>query len=160
MNKLEAIKDFINRDLNAVPQEWVKIVAENEGNYPRLPMWGTMWIVEEDFIGKKLIKHSRIMAESAEEIELDAIENEKDREAVQKAIANDQQDWSLLEQYIDEEMAGEHCVLDKDGNTTALFVYEVGDEYVIGVNGAGWNFYDGVWDKLYDLLGLKWHEEM
>jgi hypothetical protein len=33
------------------------------------------------------------------------------------------------------------------------------DEYIIGVNGAGWNFYDGVWDRLYDVAGLHWHSE-
>ena len=50
-------------------------------------------------------------------------------------------------------------MLDKDGNRTSIYVYEVEDEIVIGVNGAGWDFYQGVWDELYDLLGLKWHDE-
>ena len=37
-------------------------------------------------------------------------------------------------------------------------IYEVAGEYVVGVHGAGWNFYDGVWDRLYDVCGIRWHE--
>lgn len=156
MNKQEAVEQFVTRDLNSVPQEWVQIVAEHEGEYPALPMWGTMWLVDENFIGEKLMEHSRVMVASASEIDLEDIEDEKERKTVTTAIKKE--DWTVLEEYIDEEMSGARCVLDKDGNTTALFVYEIADEYVIGVNGAGWNFYDGAWDKLYDLLELQWHE--
>lgn len=154
MTKDEAIKEFVSRELNAVPLEWVKIVAEHESEYPTLPMWGTMWIVD-NHIGERLIQHSRVMAARAEEIDLDSIDDEQERKRLEKAIK--EEDWPVIEEYVDEEMAYERCVLDKDGNTTALYIYEIGDEYVIGVNGAGWDFYDGVWDKLYDLLGLQWH---
>lgn len=160
--KDEAVREFVARDLNAVPQEWVKIVTEHHGDYPTLPMWGTMWIVD-NFIGEDLVKHSRRMVGDKDEIDLDDIEDEDERARVEKAIKEldaEEVDWSgaaLLENYIDEEMQGALCVLDKDGNTTALYVYDVGGEYVIGVNGAGWNFYHGVWDMLYDLLGFQWH---
>jgi hypothetical protein len=40
----------------------------------------------------------------------------------------------------------------------AAYIYEVAAEHVISINGAGWNFYDGVWDKLYDVCGMRWHE--
>lgn len=155
MKKEEAISAFVD-SLNSIPQEWVKIVAESKDEFPRLPMWGTMWFVD-GFIGDKLIENSRVMVETKDEIYLDDIEDEKEKKRVEEAIKDE--DWSILEDYIDEEMAGERCVLDKDGNTTALFIYEIGDEYLIGVNGAGWNFYDGVWNKLYDVLGLRWHNE-
>ena len=55
-------------------------------------------------------------------------------------------------------MSGAHRILDKDGNATAAYIYGIADDYVIGINGAGWNFYDGVWDKLYDVCGIRWHE--
>lgn len=154
MTKEEAIRQFVSCDLNAIPQEWVRSVAKNSGEYPTLPMWGTMWIVDTH-IGERLINHSRTMVASADEIDLDAIEDEQERRRVERAITAE--DWPVLEEYIDEEMSGAHCVLDKDGKTTALFVYEIADEHIIGVNGAGWDFSDGVWDKLYDLLELRWH---
>jgi hypothetical protein len=153
MNKQEAIKKFV-QEMNPIPQEWVQIVAEHNGEYPRLPMWGTMWFPSA-FDAEKMWKNSRVMAESKEEIDLDQLED-IERKKVEKAIEED--DWLVLEEYVDEEMAYEHNVLDKDGDTTAVYIYEVGDEYVIGVNGAGWNFYDGVWDKLYDTCGLHWHK--
>jgi hypothetical protein len=53
----------------------------------------------------------------------------------------------------DIEMDGERRIGD-----TPAFIYRIDGRYVIGVHGAGWNFYDGVWDKLYDLAGLAWHE--
>jgi hypothetical protein len=158
MTKEEAIKEFVSRDLNAVPQEWVRIVAESKQEYPALPMWGTMWIVDENFIGEKLIAHSRVMVSDVTELDVNDM-NEKAKEAYHKACYGEEYDYAAFEEYIDEEMAGERCVLDKDGKTTALFVYEIGDEYVIGVNGAGWDFYHGVWDKLYDLLDLHWHDQ-
>jgi hypothetical protein len=155
MTKGEAVEKFVERDFNSVPQEWVKIVAESESEYPTLPMWGTMWIVD-NWMGEKLLAGSREMVYSKEDIDLDAIEDEDERAALEKRIADDS---DYMEDYVDEEMAGERSVLDKDGDPTSMFIYEIADEYVVGINGAGWNFYDGVWDRIYDTMGLQWHEE-
>lgn len=157
MTKREAIEKFVERDFHPVPQEWVKIIAEANDEFPSLPMWGTMWIVDQH-LGERLMAHSRLMASEASELVYsDNVEEQEGIKAkVEQAIKDG--DFTFLEEYVSEEMAGEHCVLDKEGKTTAVYIYEVGDEYVIGVHGAGWNFYDGVWDKLYDLLGLEWHE--
>lgn len=161
MNKKEAIELFVNRDLQAVPQEWVSIVAEAKGEYYPLPMWGTMFLIE-DYLGENIYNSARAMLSGTDELkdEIEQNENsnysEDERAMLEKALNDD--DWTVLEEYIDEEMAGARCVLDKDGDTTALYIYDIDGQYVLGVNGAGWNFYDGVWDKLYDLLGLKWHE--
>lgn len=163
MIKKEAIELLVNRDMQAVPREWVEIVAEKQGELSTLPMWGTMFIVDGNLIGEKLMKNSRLMYGTTDELqdEVSQGENsnfdERERELITKAIKKE--DWSALEDYIDEEMQDARCILDKDGKTTAAYIYEIGNEYVIGVNGAGWDFYDGVWDKIYDVLGLKWHSE-
>jgi hypothetical protein len=81
---------------------------------------------------------------------------EGDRAALEHAIAAN--NWRMLERYIDEEMSGARCILDEDGRPTAAYIYLIAGEYVIGINGAGWNFYDGVWDKLYDVCDIRWHE--
>ena len=165
MTKKEAIEKFVDRDFHPIPQEWVKIVAEaKDAGIYAWPMWGTMWIVD-NWLGEKLMEKSRRMVSEADEIDLEAIDDEKEKADVIEAIAELKKEsisygeTVLLENYINEEMAGAYCVLDKDGNTTAVYICEIDDQYVIGVNGAGWNFYDGVWDKLYDLLGLEWHDE-
>jgi hypothetical protein len=125
-----------------------------------LPMWGTMWIVNAH-LGEKFMQHSRVMAGDANEIDIESIDDAKRRGNVQNAITGLKEeniDWAgcaILEEYINEEMSGTHRILDKDGNATAAYIYDIADEYVIGINGAGWNFYDGVWNKLYDVCGIR-----
>jgi hypothetical protein len=43
-------------------------------------------------------------------------------------------------------------------HATPVYIYDVAGEYVVGIHAAGWNFYDGVWDRLYDVCGIRWHE--
>lgn len=57
------------------------------------------------------------------------------------------------EQGYNEEMDGARNV-----NGTAAYIYEIDGIYVMGIHGAGWDFYDGVWDKIYDLRELNWHD--
>jgi hypothetical protein len=122
-----------------------------------------MWIVDAH-LGEKFMQHSRVMAGDASEIDIERIDDAKKRGEVQNAITGLKEeniDWAgcaILEEYINEEMSGAHRILDKDGNATAAYIYLIADEYVIGVNGAGWDFYDGVWDKLYNVCGIRWHE--
>ena len=138
MKKSEAIEKWVNQEFSAIPQDWVAKVAEDiGGEYLTLPMWGTMWITSE-FDGEKFMKNSRRMVYSAEDIDLDEIEEKegkKRREEVEQAIEDD--NYTVYEGYIDEEMDGANCVLDKDGNSTAAYIYEVDDKYVLGINGAG-----------------------
>lgn len=160
MTKEDAIKKWVNQEFNALSQDWVeRLFMSFNGYHPDLPMWGTMWICNQ-FDAEKFLNNSRRMVSRAEDIDLDEIEEKEGkarREEVEKAIEED--DYSVTEAYVDEEMAGELCVLDTDGDPTAVYIYELDDEYIIGVNGAGWDFYDGVWDKLYDVAGLHWHSE-
>jgi hypothetical protein len=159
MTKQEAISKWVD-EMSAVPDDWIRAVAEVlDGATFTTPMWGTMFLVNE-FDGEKFWDNSRVMVSEKEEIDLDQIEEkegEQRRKEVEKAIEAD--DWSVFEEYLDEEMAYERNVLDKDGRPTAAYIYEVAGVYVIGVNGAGWDFYDGVWDRLYDATGLHWHSE-
>lgn len=152
MTKEDAIKRWVDQELSGISQDWAERLFESFNGYaPKLPMWGTMWICNQ-FDGEKFFKNSRRMVSDVSEIEDDEV-----REKVEKEV--EEGDYSTWEEYIDEEMAGERNVLDKDGETTAVFIYELDGEYLIGVNGAGWDFYHGVWDKLYDAAGLHWHSE-
>jgi hypothetical protein len=161
--KQDAIREWVAREFNAVPQEWVRIAMEHFGYWEPLPMWGTVWIVDAH-LGEKLMHHARVMAGEASEIDIENIDDAKERDRVQHAVTGLKEEnigWAgraLLEEYIDEEMSGAHRILDKDGYTTAAYIYVIADEHVIGINGAGWNFYDGVWDRLYDVCGIRWHE--
>jgi hypothetical protein len=69
--------------------------------------------------------------EDPSEIDIESIDDEKKRSKVQDGIAgleNEDIDWAgcaLLEEYINEEMSGAHCILDKDGNATAAYIYDI-----------------------------------
>ena len=129
--KKEAIEAFVERDFKPIPQEWVKIVSEAKGSeIYAWPMWGTMWFVQFDSWGEKLMKSSHV-------VEVGDVDYTEEMEGACNFV------------YTDEH--GTH--------STAIYVYEIEGQYLIGVHGAGWDFYDGVWDKLYDFFGLKWHEE-
>ena len=160
-NKEDAIREWVAREFNAVPLEWVRIILEHEHDYAPLPMRGWMWRVD-DFTGCKLWDSSRVMLSGVDVLrnQIGQGENsnysEDERVALEQAIAAN--DWPTLEGYIDEEMAGARCILDSDGNPTAAYIYKIAGDYVVGVNGAGWNFYDGVWNKLYDGCGIRWHD--
>ena len=144
MDKKEAIEKWVERNFHPIPTEWIRIVTEKQdGECPALPMWGTMWQVD-DYIGKKLWKHSHLVREPSECKEEGAHEED---ETCDKC-----EDW--------EEMGGTHNIYDKDGSGTSAYIYDIDDVYLVGIHGAGWDFYEGVWDKLYDLFGIKWHENI
>ena len=147
MDKKEAIRKMTS-ELSSISSDWLTIIIEAKREYHRLPMWGTLWVL--DYYGEEIYNNARVMVERVEDIE------NRDDQKLREAIEN--QDWVILGEYVDEEMAGERCVLDKNGKTTAMFIYDIDGEYLIGVNGAGWDFYHGVWDTLYDICGLQWHK--
>ena len=133
MSKKEAVRRMID-EFSAIPTEWVKIIAEHEGNYPNLPMWRTMWIVD-DMIGQRLMQNAAEVRPCAEHTD------DYDADCEECASYN-------------EELEGAYRIAG-----TAAYLYEVDDQYVLGVHGAGWDFFEGVWEPLYDLLGLQWHDE-
>ena len=83
--KQDAIREWVAREFNAVPQEWVRKVMEANADYQPLPMWGTMWIVDAH-LGEKFMQHSRVMAGDASEIDIESIDDAKKRSKVQNAI--------------------------------------------------------------------------
>lgn len=157
--KVKAVYAWVEREFSGIPTEWVKTIMEKEGEFSPLPMWGTMWILD-DRLAETLMKHSRLMCGDYSELRdnLDSIEDEAKRAEVKAAldaVDTESLSWgesALLEEYVDEEMAGARNIIG-----TAGFIYQVDGRYLLGVNGAGWNFYDGIWDRLYDICGMQWH---
>src|SRR6516165_11070312 len=83
--KQDAIREWVAREFNAVPQEWVRIAMEHFGYCEPLPMWGTMWMVDAR-LGEKFMQHARVMAGDASEIDIERIGDAKKRGKVQNAI--------------------------------------------------------------------------
>jgi len=42
---------------------------------------------------------------------------------------------------------------------TGIYAVEFDGEMLLGIHGAGYNFYDHHWSKLYQALGYHWHAE-
>jgi hypothetical protein len=103
------------------------------------------------------------MAGDPSEIDIESIGDAKKPGKVQNAITGLKEeniDWAgcaLLEEYISEEMSGAHRILDKDGNATAAYIYEVADEYVIGSTAQA-----GISTTAYGIScttsAARWHE--
>jgi hypothetical protein len=41
---------------------------------------------------------------------------------------------------------------------TGISAFEIDGELVLGINGAGYDFYEQHWTPLYNALGYEWHE--
>ena len=41
---------------------------------------------------------------------------------------------------------------------TGISAFEIDGELVLGINGAGYDFYGHHWTPLYNALGYEWHE--
>lgn len=155
MTKKEAVHYFVESRLKSLPTNWVQLVLEHgeDKSFRTLPMWGWMWLMEwEDF--DDFTKEHCVM------MDRDSMKSHYFEKIGESDVHDETKATEWIEDNYDEEMDGEWAVLDKDGDPTNIYAYEVEGQLVIGVHGAGYNFYDfGVWDRLYDALGLKWHDE-
>lgn len=41
---------------------------------------------------------------------------------------------------------------------TGIYALELDDEFLLGIHGAGYDFYGYHWSRLFDALGYQWHE--
>ena len=74
---------------------------------------------------------------------------------LEQAIASN--DWPVLERYIDEEMARALHTPQRRRPDRRLYLRRR-RRLRYRCARRGLEFYDGVWDKLYDVCGIRWHE--
>lgn|SRR6267142_1390091 len=46
----------------------------------------------------------------------------------------------------------------QEAGDTGISAFEIDGELVLGINGAGYDFYEYHWTPLYNALGYEWHE--
>lgn len=159
MTKQEAIKAMV-KEFQMIPQDWVQTVLEKDDQFEPLPAWGTLFFIE-DSLGEELWdEKSRVMLGDKSELWDEARnldDEDPDKEKLRLALEAD--DWDVLSDYIDEDMSGGRCIIDDEGHPTNMFIYNIRVAYLIGIHAYGFDFYDGVWNRLYDILGLEWHSE-
>jgi hypothetical protein len=75
-------------------------------------------------------------------------------------IVNDSVDESRINKLLkpvedeDDELYGNQEVA-----STGIYAFEIDGYLVLGINGAGYDFYESHWIPLYEALGYQWHEE-
>ncbi len=75
-------------------------------------------------------------------------------------IVNDHVDIRRIEKLLksvndeDDEMNGYQEIGD-----TGIYAFNIADKLVLGINGAGYDFFEDHWTPLYETLGYKWHAE-
>lgn len=65
--------------------------------------------------------------------------------------------WFRLDEFLDVRWAEEH-----EAEVAGLgftLIYLDGDLFALGIDGAGYNFYEHHWTPLYRARGLNWHDE-
>jgi hypothetical protein len=62
---------------------------------------------------------------------------------------------ALLQPIVDEE---DELYGYEEVGDTGIFAFDIDGEVVLGINGAGYDFYEHHWLPLYAALGYAWHE--
>ena len=158
MRKIEAVERMVNQEFNAIPLTLI------EKAYPEIDGWENITPLKSgdvvEYLGDyyeliTVLEENEIVIEDAEgnKKTVDIAEIYKDDEIIFPM-------WSTVWQTVgfQSEWIGRN--LDKVANC-GFEIYEAEDldGYIIGVNGAGYDFYEAHWVPLYEAQGLKWHNE-
>jgi hypothetical protein len=176
----QAVRRLVN-GFDSIPAEWAALVAQHiDGDEcVALPMWGTLFKVSDscdrhnierlmshpvpadihgliEFMEDRDIDPEGLYLSNAMELialaasEPDEID-EDDIEALRLAALDA---WR-------ESMDEDAFLADsgwEDVGGTGLIAREFDGQLLLGVNGAGYSFYDSHWRRLYEALGYEWHK--
>ena len=156
-----------------IPQDWAALVAEHKDEEPcyAMPMWGTLFKVNsmdrgniEKLLSNPIPKDAVGLIEFAEEhgIEIDEAEMKLLALAAADEIDEDKIEAIWVQVYeawteTGDEDAQLFMAGWQDVGSTGIIAREFDGELLLGINGAGYSFFDSHWLRLYDELGYSWH---
>jgi len=126
--KRDAVKRMVD-SMSYIPYGWLEHIKEGLAEYFPDPMWGTIWLAGDN---------KGCFEEIMKEYDLDNEEK--------------------LDEDEGEECAELICGGWHELGDSGVFVRELDEELLVGINGAGYNFYQAHWEKLYEAVGFLWHE--
>jgi hypothetical protein len=159
---------------SAIPHEWASLVAQHidEEECCALPMWGTLFKVEDSCDERGIRKMLQPIGVSTSDDITDIRDFIED-----KGLDVDPDDhlWGEpedgdydLEMVVDavneawRDSYDEDCHLADSGwqrvGDTGILAREFDGNILLGINGAGYDFYESHWTPLYLALGYKWHK--
>ncbi len=167
MNIEEATKrwvdefSFINQSIlmDAVGDDldrWIDLTGEIIAVGDKVYYNGEDWEVLETLEDDMLFLESLDDPESMGCVEVDACEVELEQDYYRELFPM----WGFLfnpKEDLDEEWILNNLDIVKECGFRAFEYYPTGDIF-LGVDGAGYNFYDAHWIPLYKARGLKWHD--
>jgi len=173
--KEAAVRRLIS-GFDAIPADWAALAAKHkdEDEFLALPMWGTLFLVgnmDRGNIEKLLIDpvpkdiHGLIGFMEDYGIEPEAV-NAMELIALSASALDEIDDdvvcdlrATVLEEWRDS--GDEDAMLATCGwydvGSTGIIAREIDGELLLGINGAGYSFFDSHWVLLYDELGYSWH---
>lgn len=119
-----------------------------------IPISDVQEVVYED-------KNIKVIESNGDTLELDYSLKKVEYDEVEKECYSWLPMWGTMWTFpegIDEDWARENLDLVAKCGFRIYEDYETGDIY-IGIDGAGYNFYEAHWVPLYEARGLKWHSD-
>ena len=158
MRKIEAVERMVNQEFNTIPLRLI------EKAYPEIDGWENITHLKSGDVVEYLGDYYELITVLEEnEIVIEDAEGNKQTVDIAEIYKDDEiifPMWSTVWQAVgfQSEWIGRN--LDKVANC-GFEIYEAEDldGYIIGVNGAGYDFYEAHWVPLYEAQGLKWHNE-
>ena len=159
MRKIEAVERMVNQEFNAIPLTLIeKAYPEIDGWHNITPLLDGDYVIYEGEEVEIIEKLGDVNSYIIEDIEgerftVNSYEVEHENLSIFPMWATV---WHAVG--FQGEWIGRN--LDKVANC-GFEIYEADDleGYIIGVNGAGYDFYEAHWVPLYEAQGLKWHNE-
>ena len=161
MRKIEAVQKMIAEEFNAIPLTLIeKAYPEIDGWYRITPfkpgdiVYSQFDDTEYEVLRVENGDNIRVSDEHGEEYEADIYDFYIECEPIFPMWATVWHAEGLQSEWIGRN-------LDKVA-ACGFEIYEADDldGYIIGVNGAGYNFYEAHWIPLYEAQDLKWHNEV
>ncbi len=161
MTKKQAAERMVNNELNSIPQVLIEKAYFENDNFESFrnvtPLYEdqevsynneTYTVFNPDFEGNAILTHDGIQMVEVDPYEIEEIENRP----LLPMWATMWQTIGVLSHWVEENM-----------NTVASLgfqIYECDDldGYIIGIDGAGYDFYESHWIPLYEAQGLEWHK--
>lgn len=170
---LEAARRLVN-GFSCIPYGWAKLIAQHidDDECVALPMWGTLFKVE-DGCDNRSIKKMLVAIGVSTDDDISDIREFIEEKGIDVTLDDyllgepEDEDYDL-EKVVDavneewRESYDEDCALADSGweavGTTGLIAREFDGHLLLGVNGAGYDFFESHWIPLYKALGYSWHK--
>lgn len=162
ITKKQAVEKMVDIDLNAIPQVLIEKAYFDNDDFESFrnitPLYKDQEVTYEnesynvfnpDFEGKVIITHDGIQMLEVYHYELEEVEYRPFLPM-----------WSTMWQT---SMMLSHWIENNMEKVASLGfqIYECDDldGYILGIDGAGYDFYTDHWIPLYDAQGLEWHNQ-